>query len=201
MTTQPAKPNRSSQDGRLLRSQRSRAKLVRAVYDLVGEGQLRPSARQVAERAGVGLRTVFRQFSDMETLFAEMDRMFVAEAMPHLTRPPIEGALSDRALALVGVRCDGFERFEPYLRSTRLHRARSPFLQDRYATFMAQQRAQLQRWLPEVASAPRDWVDAVEAVTSFDSWDELRTTQGLGKARARAAMKRMLNGLVADLPD
>jgi len=201
MSAPPAKPNRASHDGRLLRSQRSRAKMVRAVYDLVGEGQLRPSARQVADRAGVGLRTVFRQFSDMETLFAEMDRMFVAEAMPHFTRPPVEGALQGRALALVATRCDGFERFEPYLRSTRLQRPRSAFLQDRYATFMAQQRAQLREWLPEIESAPRDWADAVEAVTSYESWDELRTTRGLGKARTRAAMKRMVNGLVADLSE
>jgi len=199
MSTLPAKPIRDPRDGRLLRSQRSRAKMVRAMYDLVGEGQLHPSARQVADRAGVGLRTVFRQFSDMETLFAEMDRMFVEEATPHFTRAPIEGALPARALALVAARCDAFERFEPYLRSTRLQRSRSRFLQERYASFLAEQRALLRAWLPEMAEAPRDWSDAMEAVTSFDGWDELRTTRGLGKARARAAMRRMVSGLVADL--
>jgi AcrR family transcriptional regulator len=199
MSRRSAGSTQPTSDGRRLRRERSHAKMVRAMFELVGEGEMRPSARQVADRAGVGLRTVFRQFSDMENLFAEMDRMFVEEALPHFTRPAVAGPLPERAAALVRSRCRSFERFEPYLRSTRLQRARSPFLQARYASFLDQQRAQLQAWLPEIESARTDWADAMEAATSFESWDDLRFTRGLGKARTRAAVHRMVQGLVADL--
>ena len=189
----------ASSDGRLLRSERSRANIVRAMFELVGEGELRPTARQVADRAGVGIRTVFRRFSDMETLFAEVDRIFAEAARPFLDSTPVAGTLANRAAALLRFRCKRFERFEPYLRSTRLHRPRSQFLQRRYSSFLEQQREQLRTWMPELESAPRDWVDAMEAATSFEQWDDLRSTRGLGKARTRAAMERMVRVLVADL--
>ena len=43
----------AASDGRLMRSERSRAGIVQALYELVGEGSLEPTADHVAERAGV----------------------------------------------------------------------------------------------------------------------------------------------------
>ena len=60
-------------DGRLLRSERSRQLIIDACQELVNEGVLVPTAQNVADRAGVGIRTVFRHFADMETLFSTMD--------------------------------------------------------------------------------------------------------------------------------
>ena len=57
-------------DGRVQRSQRSRQAMVQALFDLVGSGVLQPTAQQVARRAKVGIRTVFRHFSDMDSLLA-----------------------------------------------------------------------------------------------------------------------------------
>ena len=67
-------------DGRLQRSERSRQAIVQALLGLVGEGVLEPTAEQVAARADVGIRTVFRHFSDMESLFAEMSALAVETA-------------------------------------------------------------------------------------------------------------------------
>ncbi|PNB35794.1 TetR family transcriptional regulator, partial [Pseudomonas sp. FW305-130] len=36
------------------------------MLDLVGKGDIAPSAARVAETAGVGLRSVFRHFADMD---------------------------------------------------------------------------------------------------------------------------------------
>ena len=47
------KAKAQSLDGRLQRSERSRHAIVQALYDLVGEGVLQPTAQQVAETAGV----------------------------------------------------------------------------------------------------------------------------------------------------
>ena len=53
-------------DGRVLRGARTRERIVDAVFELVSEGTVRPTAEEVASRAGVGIRTVFRHFDDME---------------------------------------------------------------------------------------------------------------------------------------
>src|SRR5687768_18533745 len=58
-------------DGRTARGQRTRESVVAALLALQEEGELSPTAQQVAARAGVALRTVFGHFSDMETLWAE----------------------------------------------------------------------------------------------------------------------------------
>ena len=42
-------------DGRLARSARTRHAVVDALLDLLGEGDLRPTAARIAERAGVSL--------------------------------------------------------------------------------------------------------------------------------------------------
>jgi AcrR family transcriptional regulator len=59
-------------DGRRRRSQDSRARIVAAMLELTRQGEVSPSATAVAERAGVGLRSVFRHFKDMESLYQEM---------------------------------------------------------------------------------------------------------------------------------
>jgi len=61
-----------SVDGRRQRGQDNRARIVAAMMDIVREGQIAPSAEQVAARADVGLRTVFRHFQDMDSLYREM---------------------------------------------------------------------------------------------------------------------------------
>src|SRR5271166_5670392 len=84
-------------DGRQRRSARSREGIVQALFELVGSGVLRPTAQQVAETAGVGIRSVFRHFADMESLFAEMQARLEAEAVPILRAAAVEGPLDRRA--------------------------------------------------------------------------------------------------------
>jgi AcrR family transcriptional regulator len=60
-------------DGRRLRSERSKQAIIDAVADMIDEGNLIPTAQQASDRAGVGIRTVFRHFNDMETLFTIAD--------------------------------------------------------------------------------------------------------------------------------
>lgn len=60
-------------DGRRLRSERSQQAIVDASHALISEGNLIPTAQQIADRAGVGIRSFFRHFADMETLFEAVD--------------------------------------------------------------------------------------------------------------------------------
>ena len=49
-------------DGRRMRSERSRDAIIEAALQLVQEGILVPTAQQIADRAGVAMRTFFRHF-------------------------------------------------------------------------------------------------------------------------------------------
>jgi len=60
------------QDGRR-RSAASKLKIVEAMPDIVRTGETSPSADQVAERAGVGRRAVFRLFNDMDSIYSQMN--------------------------------------------------------------------------------------------------------------------------------
>ena len=189
----------ATQDGRLLRSERSRAAIVQALFDLVGEGTLQPTAEQVAERAGVGIRTVFRHFSDMESLFSAMHDQLLEAALPLLTTRKPEGTLTHRAKTLVSARIALFERIAPYKRSANVLRWRSEFLRTEHRAMVRRLRADLNRWLPELASAPEDLVEAIDQAASFEACDRLRTEQRLGRPRAEAAMRRGVLSLVDNL--
>ncbi len=186
-------------DGRVCRSQRSGQAIVDALLHLVGRGILEPTAQQVAARAAVGIRTVFRRFSDMEGLFAEMDARLEAEALPLLMGGHPHGPVPERTRALVQQRSRFFERIAPFKRSGNLKRWRSPFLRQRHARLVRALRTDLVRWLPEIRHAPTAVADALELATSFEAWDRLRSEQGLSASRARAAMERMLLVLSQEL--
>lgn len=187
-------------DGRARRSERSRRAIVDALFALVGEGVLRPTARQVAERAGVGIRSVFRHFDDVERLHAEMDARLRGETLPLLSAPIPAGDVEARARELVKRRVALFERIAPYKRAGNLQRWRSAFLQQNHRTLVRELRTSLRRWLPELAGAPPERLEALDLATSFEAWDRLRSEQRLGAARARSVLQEITLALVRDLP-
>jgi len=186
-------------DGRVRRSQRSGHAIVEALIELVGEGIVEPTAQQVAKRAHVGIRTVFRRFIDMESLFAEMEARLQAEAVPLLLGGQVSGTLAQRARALVRQRVMFFERIAPYKRSANRKRWRSPFLRGRHARLVRGLRADLRRRLPEIRHARAGVADALDLATSFEAWDRLRTEQHLGRERAQLAVERMVSALLTAL--
>jgi AcrR family transcriptional regulator len=186
-------------DGRVRRGERNGQAIVGALIELVGKGILEPTAQQVAASAGVGIRTVFRRFSDVESLFAQMSARMQAEALPLLVGGEPEGDVVRRGRELVGRRVVFFERIAPYKRAATLRRSRSAYLRSRHAELVRLLRTDLLRWLPELRRAPTALVDALELVTSFEAWDRLRTEQRLGRERAHAAVERTVRGLLAEL--
>ncbi len=190
-----------ARDGRLRRSERSRQSIVAALVELVGEGILQPTAEQVADRAGVGIRTVFRHFSDMEGLYAAMDARLREEFRPLVLVAPLEAELGERARGLVRQRVAVFERLAPYEHSSNIRRWRSAFLQSRHIALVRDLRADLLLWLPELRDAPEDLVEALDLVTSFEAWDRLRGDQRLSRARAQASLTRTVLALLGERID
>ncbi len=184
-----------SSDGRLRRGERSREAIVAALFELVGEGVLQPTAQQVAARARVGIRSVFRHFDDMDGLYATMDARLREDALPLLRAASAGGSLRERVRALVERRTRLFERIAPYKRSANLQRWRSPFLSTQHTALVRELRAALLRALPELAEAPGDLLEALDALLSFEAWDRLRSDQRLSRERAQASLERAVLAL------
>src|SRR3546814_18346240 len=69
-------------DGRRERGRSSHRRIVEAMMELIAQGDLSPSAARVAEEAGIGLRTVFRHFDDMDALYAEITAPLTEKVRP-----------------------------------------------------------------------------------------------------------------------
>ena len=74
---------RQTVDGRRQRTERGRAAVIDAMFDLIVEGHLPPAVDQVARRAGVSIATIFRYFGTLDDLQQETVARFV-ERFDHL---------------------------------------------------------------------------------------------------------------------
>lgn len=179
-------------DGRLLRTERSRQLIIDAVQELIHEGVLVPTAQTVAERAGVGIRTVFRHFADMETLFATMDIQLRESYEGLFLGGDRDGTLEERILHAIERRANAFEKQSPLMLSTRGLLWRSPVLQKNYARNQRGLRKDLAGWLPEIDELPVVRRELVDAAASFETWDRLRSQQGLSVKSSMDVVHEML---------
>lgn len=188
----------ASPDGRVRRGARNRERIVDAVIELIRSGNPRPSADEIAVASGTGARTVFRQFSDMEGLFAEVQSRLQQEILPLIDTRPIDGSVQERASTLVARRARAFEHMAPFRLSGMAHRRDSAVIRKGDRALDAWNRRQLQdTFAKELRSASADLVEALDAVTSFETWDRLRHAQRLSRARACEVMTRGVLALLA----
>ena len=93
-------------DGRRQRSEASRERIVKAMLALVAEGDVCPGAESVAARAGVGLRTVFRHFENMESLYQQISAAVAAEVKPMADEPYRAAGWAEQLMELIERRAD-----------------------------------------------------------------------------------------------
>ena len=185
-----------SADGRRRRGQDSRARIVQAMLDLVREGHVSPSAELVAARAEVGLRTVFRHFKDLESLYREMSAVIEAELMSLADTPFKAATWRDRVLELVERRGWAYERIAPFKRASEVHRHQSIALDLHNAKLVAGARDILRREVPAALADDRDTFEAIDLLLSFDAWRRLRQDQSLPQEAATEVLQAMISALL-----
>jgi AcrR family transcriptional regulator len=189
-------PSESSTDGRRKRSERSRYAIIKASRALIEGGVLVPTAQQISERAGVGIRSFFRHFTDMESLFEAVD----AQGREHVKALFIggdrEGSLAERVLHAVERRAAGYEDQKNIIMTTAAQSWRYEMLRKRYAHYQRSLRKDLQDWLPELKSLGVADREAVDAVASAEMWLRLRNQQGLSKKQSIEVVVSMLTRLM-----
>lgn len=172
-------------DGRRRRSQDSRARIIAAMLELVHSGKVAPGAEQVAARAGVGLRTVFRHFKDMDSVYREMATVIEGELAEVLKQPLAGETWRARLSDLIVRRSLAFEKIAPFKRAANAHRYASAFLEAHHARLTRASRDILRELLPTAIAADGLRLETLDLLLGYETWSRLRGEQGLSIRRAR----------------
>jgi TetR/AcrR family transcriptional regulator, regulator of autoinduction and epiphytic fitness len=202
-TTFPPIPNNDSPptDGRIARSHRTIEHIIHALLDLLErDGDLRPTANQVALRAGVSRRALYLHFDSLEALFAAATERRVAEEFATWRPPGPETPVADRIDWFVRQWVSLLEALLPLRRAAALH---EPFSHQVSATLDRTRqwaREAVERTFEaELQAVPDDQREtlatALMHATSASAWDDLRR-QGADVAQARDAMDTLLRALL-----
>lgn len=155
-----------------------------------------PSAEKVAERADVGLRTVFRHFNDMDSLYREMSSEIEVELRAVIEQPLLAADWRDRLLEMVSRRALAFERIAPFRRAADTVRHRSPLLTADNMRFAHGLRGLLLAELPkEIADDPLK-LEVLDLLLSWEAWSRLRREQGLSADQAECVLKEAVRNII-----
>jgi len=186
-------------DGRTRRSAGTRRAVAEAYLDLAHDGVLKPTARDVAAKAGVSERAVFRHFQDLETLMAEAARLQI-ERIGKAVPPPAstDGPLDTRLAAFAARWCELNERVTPVRRVALLYEPFSKEVARRLGWIRGVRRREIERTFEAELEVEdrREVVAALSATSSWATWNQLRTRHELDGAAARRTVTRSLAALL-----
>ena len=177
---------RLEQDGRRLRSLTSQNIIVDAMIILVQRGILEPTAQQVADEAGIGIRTVFRQVQDKENLFSKMDEKVRADLQEILDRAAQpQGNLEERIEGLIELEAEIFEKNLQFLRATLANKWKYNTLQKNYERNQRNIKSLLYTWIPELNNLSESKQVLLTSVNTAGYWVELRENLKLSVTGAK----------------
>jgi AcrR family transcriptional regulator len=188
-------------DGRTARAMRTREAIVDASIALVDEGDLRPTAPRIAERAKVSVRSVFQHFDDLEGLYAAVGDRLV-ERLSHV-RMTVDDTLplAGRIAEVVRQRAILLEAITPVRRAAAVHAPFSPEVTMRLQAGHDFLRGEIGRVFTAELAACADadrvaMLDALDTVLSWASWDNLRSLNGRSLEEAQAVLERTVTAIL-----
>jgi AcrR family transcriptional regulator len=188
-------------DGRRLRREQNRDAVLDALTELFAEGAYQPNANQIAERAGLSPRSLFRYFDDVDDLnHAAIDRQLAA-ARPLLdVGVPPDAPTVTKIERLVDARVRLFETIAPAARSARVCAHRHAVVATQLREGRSYLRHQVARLFAPELGRDRALLPAVDVLCSFETYELLRTDQGLSRTKTVGALVAALHALLGSTP-
>ena len=182
-------------DGRRSRTVETRKRIVKALTELIREGRHSPTAEDVSVRANVGLRTVFRHFDDMETLYREIQNEVqgIIGAMLHLQYS--SNVWQEQLVECIEARCRLYEGITPFFISAQVHRGNSVVIDLGIRYGIDLERAVLKRIIPADIQSDKPRFEALIMALSPEAWVRLRREQGLAFGAALASLQLLARAL------
>jgi TetR/AcrR family transcriptional regulator of autoinduction and epiphytic fitness len=188
-------------DGRTARAVRTRRAVVDALLVLLEDGDLRPSAERIAERAGVSLRALWANYADLETLYAVAGRRQLERQAELARRIDPRLPLAQRVTALARQRAQVLEFLAPTARAAQLREPFSAQLRTNRARQFQIARDELARlFAAELGAAgggAGELLDALTAASTWPAWSVLRDDLALSVQAAQKTMARTLQALLS----
>ncbi len=193
-------------DGRTGRTMRSRQALCDAFLALVLEGNLRPAADEIAEKAGLSRRSLFHHFKDLADLYDAAYELGMQRAAPLLKEIPPSASAGERVAMLVETRCTFLEVTLPFHWELTARALVGP------AQKQARQSAlrRMNQWNHDIetifagdlnhlpAKERREVLQAIGVAISSPTWGYLRTSVGMSARAARSSVNRTVRGILSD---
>jgi AcrR family transcriptional regulator len=189
-------------DGRSARRERNSEAVLEAAHSLFVEQQQVPNVEEVAARAGVSLRSVYRYFPDTRQLMAAAleRRTRAVEQDWHLPRLG-EGTLPERISRFVDHRLFLYEKSGDTIRAAFALADREPAIarqvEHRRDQLAVQTRQHFAPDIDDLAPAAGDALLAcIEALFQFESLELLRSGMGMTQERTREVLVAGLTALL-----
>jgi AcrR family transcriptional regulator len=205
MARNEAETEAPKRDGRHERSRRTNRAIVTALLDLVAEGNFEPTAGQIAERAGVALRSIRQHFSSREELFLAAVEAYTQRVAPTREEVDVRMPLAERIAAFAEVRGRELELSSPIRRATGLLdsaeqqvRASSAIGRAIDVAWQRRRREVAHVFAAELARGDdkKGLLDAVDLLAHGRTWDTMRFVLGLSRGDATATLRRTLGALL-----
>jgi TetR/AcrR family transcriptional regulator, regulator of autoinduction and epiphytic fitness len=181
----------ASSDRRLARGNHTHAILTEAMIELIIEGNPRPTAGQVADRAGTSVRTVFNHFH-IDALFGHAAGALIARHLALVTMVPPRGPVKARIQATCHQRRQFFEAVAPLIRVAHIRVGSSPGLNQALRALESFLQGQLTvTFGPEISSDGRDGallLEELDLITGWPTWYLLRSRPLRSATAAEQAM-------------
>lgn len=190
-------------DGRHLRSERTRQLMIEAYLQLVREHGRLPTANEIAHAAGYSVRSIFERFPDLDTLSLAAADFAIAAGQAEAPAQNADGDRPTRIASHVRIRARACEKWLPLWRILT-----SPAAQGQLTALAmrakAVRRANVERlelmYRPELAilGAPEreQLLVTLATLTSFESWDQMRSGFGLSPEAAESVWRSAIDRLL-----
>jgi TetR/AcrR family transcriptional regulator of autoinduction and epiphytic fitness len=188
-------------DGRLLRANRTRDNVVDALLQLIDEGNLRPTAREIAARASVSLRSLYVHFDDVEALFFAAAVRNEERGAKHIPETRTEGTFEERLSAFVRRRALIYESGHNVRRAAVLQEPFSLAIRTILEEARKRGRHDIERvFARELADLTADQrrrrLAALDLASQASGWDLLREQHNLDVDEAVSVMSDMVRAAV-----
>ena len=178
----------AKQDGRNLRSINSQKLIVDACIKLFKAGNLEPTAQQVADESGVGIRTVFRQFDEMENLYKAVDAVLSKDYDFEVRYDP-SSSFEARLQSIIDHMNAGYEKHKLVMFMTVSKMWKYEFLRKNYLMYQDLIKSKTEEVVPEVLNFDAESRHLFHASLAFAMWTRLQG-QKLSNDQITKAMLR-----------
>lgn len=201
-------PRERSVDGRTAKGLRIRAemreRILAAYMSLMHDGVATPTAREIAKRAKLSVRVIFKHFTDLTMLRQTVIERIPAISQTFFSQGPRANVSADEGLRnFIEHQTAMFEVIAPFRRAASMVEYNDPFV----SAIMRQVRDAAVKDLanaigPELKRLPlgqrRELLTILHVLCSWPSWEALRSHHGLMPPVARRIMLRGASAILHD---